>query len=218
MTSHPDPDLASQLAAAFDRTRALILDLAFSRNLARSDRDLARDLARAVQRARAKVSDLAGILDRAQELADDSDFAREPKCLLEGLLDRVQALDLYLDRAFDLDGAHELGSAIDLAELLASDLDAASTHALGRRNPGRGRAGGSGRVGRSARRLASAAARLLPAADRARYAEEYRSELWELAQAGESRRRQAAYGLRQLRSALALRGELQAPRRRQAAP
>jgi hypothetical protein len=67
-------------------------------------------------------------------------------------------------------------------------------------------------------RVAGTAARLLPARDRARYAEEYRSELFELAAAGEPRRRQALYALRLLRTAPALRLELRAPRRRKAGP
>ena len=47
-------------------------------------------------------------------------------------------------------------------------------------------------------RLAGAATRLLPARERARYAEEFRSELWELAAAGTSRRTQQAYAARQV--------------------
>jgi hypothetical protein len=64
----------------------------------------------------------------------------------------------------------------------------------------------------------AAAVRLLPAADRARYGEEYRSELWELAQSGYGRMRQLRYALRQLRSALPMSFALRAPRRRGAAP
>jgi hypothetical protein len=53
----------------------------------------------------------------------------------------------------------------------------------------------------SAARLLAAAARVLPAADREPYAQEYRSELWELAQAGDGRVGQLCYALRQVRKA-----------------
>jgi hypothetical protein len=66
--------------------------------------------------------------------------------------------------------------------------------------------------------LTSVASFLLPAADRARYSEEYRSELWELAQAGAGRIRQLRYALRQLRNALPMGFALRSPRRRSAAP
>jgi hypothetical protein len=70
----------------------------------------------------------------------------------------------------------------------------------------------------SATHLLTAAARLLPTAERARYADEYRSELWELSQAGDGRIRQLSYALRQLRSAPSMRLALSSPRRRSAAP
>ena len=76
----------------------------------------------------------------------------------------------------------------------------------------------SRRVAPSATRLLTVAARLLPPAERARYAEEYRSELWELAQAGNGRIRQLRYALRQLRSAPSMSFALRSPRRRSAAP
>lgn len=57
-----------------------------------------------------------------------------------------------------------------------------------------------------ATRATDAAARLLPPADRVRYAEEYRCELYELAQG--SRRAQWAYALRLLVCAVSLRREL----------
>jgi len=66
--------------------------------------------------------------------------------------------------------------------------------------------------------LLAAAARLLPASDRARYAEEFRSELAEIARAGAGRRPQLAYAARQLMSARRLRADLRAPRRRGAVP
>ena len=76
------------------------------------------------------------------------------------------------------------------------------------------------RVAPTAGRLLAAAARLLPPADRDRYAEEYQSELWELAQSGtgHGRRRQLGYALRQFRSAPRTGMALRSPRRRSAAP
>jgi hypothetical protein len=66
----------------------------------------------------------------------------------------------------------------------------------------------------SARRLVQIATRLLPGRDRARYAEEFRSELWDLAGAG--RRQQILYAARQLLRAAHLRIELKAPHRSKA--
>jgi hypothetical protein len=73
------------------------------------------------------------------------------------------------------------------------------------------------------KRVAPAAARVLtvtvwplPAISRARYAAEFRTELWELAQSGASRRAQVAYATRQLRSAWRLRAALRTPARQRA--
>jgi hypothetical protein len=66
--------------------------------------------------------------------------------------------------------------------------------------------------------LLTAVTRLLPAADRTRYGEEFRAELWELAHARIGRGGQLAYAARQVMSALRLQAELRAPRRRRAAP
>jgi hypothetical protein len=59
---------------------------------------------------------------------------------------------------------------------------------------------------------------LLPTADRAQYVEEFRSELWEIVEAGGGRRAQLAYALRQVLSAFQLRRELRKPRQHGAAP
>ena len=75
-----------------------------------------------------------------------------------------------------------------------------------------------GRVAPSAARLLAVVAGLLPADDRDRYAEEYRSELWEIAHAGQPRRRQLHYAFRQVVSFPRLCAELRVPRRRGAAP
>ena len=73
-------------------------------------------------------------------------------------------------------------------------------------------------VAPSAAGLLAAAARLLPAEERVRYAEEYRSELWEIAQVGGRRCAQLAYAARQLLAARRLRAGLRAPQRRGAVP
>jgi hypothetical protein len=57
-----------------------------------------------------------------------------------------------------------------------------------------------------------AAVRLLPAADRTRYAEEYRSELWDLTRPGAGRLRLLGYVMRQLLRILPLCCVLRAPR------
>jgi hypothetical protein len=62
-----------------------------------------------------------------------------------------------------------------------------------------------------------ATARLLPAADRARYAEEYQAELWVLAWSGAGRLRRLRYVLRQLVRILPLSVALRSPRGRGAA-
>ena len=69
-----------------------------------------------------------------------------------------------------------------------------------------------------ARGLAGAAAFLLPGTGRDRYAEEFRSELWDLAQSGAGRLQQLRYGFRQLCSALPMRLALRSPQRKNAAP
>ncbi len=63
-----------------------------------------------------------------------------------------------------------------------------------------------------------AATRLLPIGERAGFAEEFRSELWEIAYAGGGRRVQLTYAVRQMLSARRLRAELlRVPRRRSTA-
>ncbi len=129
--------------------------------------------------------------------------------------DLVEILTLDLDHdpviALDRDLDFARAPARALALALAHDLSLART--AGDRGQH-----GPGRVAPSAERLLDAAARLLPAADRARYAEEYRSELREIAHSGRSRRRQLRYASRQLASSVPLHAELLTPRRRKASP
>lgn len=200
------------------------LELAHARSdaLARA-RDLACDLAHSLSdtcdsaRGPAIIRDLASVRGRAEDLANTLAALRNL-----ALLDvRVDGRDLVLDLAriehryrADDGLARELANAYDLAEDLANAL--AHVHSLARiehRYRRRAR-----RVVPPAAGLLAAAARLLPAADRTRYADEYRSELRELAQSGAGRCRQLGYALRQLRSTPQMRFALHAPRRRSAAP
>jgi hypothetical protein len=73
-------------------------------------------------------------------------------------------------------------------------------------------------VAPSACRLLAIAARILPAVDRTRFAEEFRAELWEIARAGAGRRHQVRYALRQATRTVTLRSAVLAPRRRRASP
>ena len=186
--------LARDLVLALDHARFIALDRPRAR-------------ARALDRAHARALDLVGTLDlgRARALARNLAFARARA------LDRDHAPVLHVrDRGRALDRAldHAHGCAVALVSALDHD-----------RTFGRSRARReAGRVAYSAARLLVGAARLLPAADRARYAEEYRSELWELARAGAGRPGQLGYALRQLHSAPRTGRALRALRRRSAAP
>jgi hypothetical protein len=193
----------------------------------------ARDLDLALNRARGLANDLANDLARVHNPAGAHDSARNLARALDVAFDSVRNrgydrgladdLDFVLGRARGLadDLAHYRGLADGLADGLAIDLvglaiDLVGDLALARALAGAGAP--AGRVAPLAGRLLAAAARLLPAGDRARYAEEFRSELAELAAAGAGRRRQLAHAARVARSAPQLRAGLRAPRRRKAAP
>jgi hypothetical protein len=74
------------------------------------------------------------------------------------------------------------------------------------------------RQARFVRTFAGAAVSLLPAADRVRYEEEFRSELCELAASDAGLVQQARYALRQLLRVVAMRRALKSPQRRSATP
>jgi hypothetical protein len=115
----------------------------------------------------------------------------------------------------DLDLVRTLDLAIDLSYILADDLGRALGYA-----PDHDRAqAGSARPLEGAVRLAGAAAAILPRADRPRYAEEYQTELADLAVTGTGRWRQLCYVARLLTRAPLLRAELilAAHRRRETA-
>lgn len=66
-------------------------------------------------------------------------------------------------------------------------------------------------------KLLATVTRLLPVADRPRYAAEFRAELADIAAVGDGRRAQICYATRLVLTAPRLRFELEAPRRRSAA-
>jgi hypothetical protein len=105
-----------------------------------------------------------------------------------------------------------LERACDIALSCALRLDRVSSPGV---VPGRH---GTSRIVPSAARLLSFAARFLPAGDQARYKEEFRSELWDLAAAGAGSRAQLIYAIRQASSVLRLRLELRSPRGQGAVP
>jgi hypothetical protein len=121
-----------------------------------------------------------------------------------------------------------LGSASALAGTLDTSYARAHTdhHAAARHDRARRRAEAqtrhaqraarqrAGQVTSLARKLAALAAALLPAAYRDRYIEEFRSDLWELARSGASRRRQLREAWGMLRTVLSLRRALLAGRKR----
>jgi hypothetical protein len=183
------------------------------------DRNRSLDFVLALDRVfdRVRVSDRA----RARVRARDLDRALYRDLGLDRGLLRTRALDLDVVLTRDLvlagDLTRALGDAGDLtrALILTGDL----IYYLERISAVR--AGGRGaevRVARAAGRLATAAARMLPGRDRARYAEEFRSELWEIARASGGRRTQLAYAARQVLAARRLRAGLRVPRRRGAVP
>ena len=111
-----------------------------------------------------------------------------------------------------LDHASAIQRDLDYAAARAATLTTALTQIRAARRQRRIERGTS-----CTTRLLAAAVLLLPASDRVRYAEEYWSELQDLALAGNGGIRQLRYGLRQLRSAPSMSFALRSPRRRSAA-
>lgn len=159
---------------------------------------------------------LANAYDLAVALGDDLDRALASG----GALNLVDAFNRADHIASDLARADHIAS--DLNSVRADVLPAARGRARGLANyldRARSREQpGARRVVPSAARLLTTAARLLPATHRRRYAEEYRSELWDLAQAGGGRLRQWRYAFCQLRNAIPMSVALRSPRRRSSVP
>jgi hypothetical protein len=196
LASGPHCDLAQAIAKACDLTRGLAraadTDLIYASHLAR---EIAREISRA--------SDLANKVNHAYvgleaDLANADVHASSLVRHLAQIQDRARVRDRVFVRFEVSATVSNLGRAGKLVGIAAA--------------PGRRQ------VMPSAKRLLDAAARVLPAADRARYADEYRSELWELAHAGAGCLRQLRYALRQLRRAPSMGFTLRSPHRRSATP
>ncbi|GGN35331.1 hypothetical protein FHR83_006159 [Actinoplanes campanulatus] len=197
---------ARDLTLSLDRARDLTLDLDLDLDLDPA-RDLASGLYRVLvlARVRARVRDRD--LVRAHDLIHAHDIARDVARALD--LDRARnragararACHLDLDRLWDLIEA--IDAARCTAKALVADLAACVP-------AGQEAASGPVRPARMAARLTRGAARVLPAGARSRYADEFASELYELAAAGASRAAQVIYGLRLFDRAWVLRAELRA--------
>lgn len=194
-TRHVDP----AGALAVDRTLSSALDFL-------------EDLTRALDRIRL----LDRTLDPSLTLANEIEIA--------GTLVRALAGSLSTARHVDPSSTLPFAWALELTRALAQALDIICTR-VPSRSIGTQEHRPTKHVARSALSLLAAAARLLPATARARYTEEYRSELWDLADSGaglmrqlRSRMRQLRYALNQLASARRMRLALRSPHSRNAAP
>lgn len=212
-TSRPDIKSADHRAHAL--TCSLnhfcneLSDLGPGHDLADRARALADTLDRALASGRADTlasdfvtalaCDISEIEVRAREISRSN--ARSSRNIAKRVNNKARAVAQYLGLV-----EMEFGGVSSDAHQLAWTLE----RAQGRRK--------AKRAAPSAAGLLTVAARLLPVADRARYAEEYLSELWDLAQCGVGRLRQLQYALRQLRSALLVSFALRSPRRRGAVP
>jgi hypothetical protein len=146
------------------------------------------------------------------------DCARTIDCALAQAVDLDVDVDLTFAFAKTLDRTHTLVMHLDSALAADADGDLDSTvtevvsalEALSRVAPAPTKAHGETQVKtvRLAGRLVQFATRALPPQHRARYRDEYRSELFELAAAGTSGRGQLIYALRLLDRAWVLRAEL----------
>ncbi|WP_255946458.1 hypothetical protein [Streptomyces odontomachi] len=201
-----DQGLAGELP--YGHARGLARDLV--RKLGRTDaraRRLAHGLA--FQRHGATSSDVDLALDVADILANlHIRAARLPAAL--GTPRSVEARTTYLSQGLEWSSgsSHELARQLDRtdprgsahARRVAQGCDEATallgrfTTALHRPDEAAAALSGRRRVSLPAQWLIDSAARVLPAPDRPRYAEEWRSELWDLA--AEPRRRHLAHALR----------------------
>jgi len=200
-------DRASMLADGINQAGARHRALAdtISRDLTRDrhrglqcdlDRDLARDRSRALADALALARDLGNADGLARALADTigQTLAR----------DRAHSRVLALANTADSDTADALDVGKYPDEYRDPIIEKAPRQA--------------GRVSPSAGRLVAVAARMLPEADRADYAEEFLAELRDLAQAGASFIGQVAYAAQQLRSAPSMRLALRTAARQRVEP
>lgn len=162
------------------------------------------EFARALQKAADLAAGLKEVLGQPYAAGRTASLVRA----LGIALNRAQGIHADLKYGIDLPGVPDriLSVAADLSQACEFVLASASVPVKEERGAGR-------RVAPSAARLLAAATGLLAASARARYSEEYRAELWEIAAAGGGRRQQLLYAVRQVRSAWRLRTALGIPRR-----
>lgn len=194
---------ARDLVAALTGTRVL-------------ERKYARDLQSGAIHALAcledaiRARDLDGSLQATDALARALDAtlrANEARILyLDAVGARGRELMSYLQTALD----HTLGLPSVLARSFAHRE--AEDHLEAQAEPA------AKRTTRPASSLVATATHLLPAATRARYREEFQSELWEIANGGGSRREQLLYACRQLLRVMLVRAAVLTPLKRKASP
>jgi hypothetical protein len=241
MTMDAAYGLARDLDRSLGQTRDLALALTIAAEFSLDHRakgghlDVARDVARKVMVCGDRVGDLTNLLiawrpDGVPARASGSAVAAAVE--IAGRLTEITDLmgpvfdddkctdDLVRDRAgatlSQLRGA--LSIAREVAGLLSLDLAPAIGQLTDRttNKPARKTVGGRGRnpATRSAVKVVAVAVRILPAKDRPRFDEEFRSELYYLASAGASRMAQLRYALNQVNRAFEHRTELLRPARR----
>lgn len=203
-------DQALVCAAALDRALDrdfdldLVLDTGHARDLARA-RDLAKDLAAIIgeamslDRALAVEHDVALVKAR-KLLGHGRDLAR----VLEGV--RVRDRELILAR-------NAVKKLVDRVEDKRRRVADAEAKLLSRpENARRPRTRPDVETAPAAIRVVAWAVRILPPEDQARYDEEFRSELRDLAATGAARRTQFGHAVRLLTRAVQLRGEVKKAR------
>ncbi|HEX6074136.1 MAG TPA: hypothetical protein VFZ32_02605 [Micromonosporaceae bacterium] len=209
-----DIDLARELAyylvSDIDPLHELGPDIARARELARS---CARNLDREIVRARNFDRHIVSARNLASARNLGRVHARAARDLAS-IRDLLKAHSLARTRAGQLDVV--LRSAVRKADLLyrtwkgRGPQNPAVSSTAPERPPVRPR--------RVAIRAADIAAKALPVAHRARYRDEYQSELYELAAAGASWWQQMRYAIRLLDRSWELRYELRKPAARRARP
>jgi hypothetical protein len=215
---HPDG-----LDRAVVRAQSIAHDLASDLNY---DVVLVRDAEAVLDRALIQSRDLNDLLNRLAHVCGDpvirpilfriSESARDLDPALFRGRERARLFAPAIASHLASDMADARGCAFHLEQLLELVVE----HLEQINGPSRATYGvqrSAVRIAPSANRLLTAAARLLPADGRARYAEEYATELWEIAETGAGRRQQIHYALRQLIRAAPLRSSVRAPRRKHAA-
>jgi hypothetical protein len=160
-------------------------------------RQLALDLSRAVHRASKLNDELSPVAATARKIADSIDIdliGWEPQLRLT--LKRYIAEVSAIERNIDMAAAMCIGVPSEMHETAPGEGLAANERGI------------QAHRARSAGRLAAVAARFLSLSYRARYSEEFESELWTLAESGASRWQQIGHAWRLLFRAWHLRLEL----------